>query len=168
MKEKEFFSLYSNNKIDDRLRKVFDILNFYSCNRCFSIFDSSEKLDKHRKNVHDSNTRLVLSDPSNRLEKIMDEEMIKKPIETSRFTCYYSNINGLYSKYEYLNKVILAFKRNIDIIILVESKIESARLAPFLAGYTSFKCDAIKIGRVCSAGLVIYVRSLPLNHGNIY
>jgi hypothetical protein len=123
-------------------------------------------LDKHRKDIHESDTRLVNSGLSIQLKKTMDDEMNKKPIEPSRFTCFYANINGLLSKYEYLNKVILAFKRNIDNVILVESKIDEKKLAPFLTGYTSFKCDAESSAKNCSGGLVIYVRILAKGHGN--
>jgi hypothetical protein len=133
MIEKEFFSKYSNKNID-KLIKLFDINNKYICDRCYNSFDTRENLDEHQKNFHVLNSISETACSSYRLEKIMEEALIKKPIEPTRFTCFYANINGLNSKYEYLNKDILAFKRNIDIIILVESKIDKSKLAPFLTG----------------------------------
>jgi hypothetical protein len=180
MIEKEFFSKYSNKQIDNKLIKLFDINNKYICDRCYNSFDTRENLDEHQNNNHVLNSILETASTSYRLEKIMEEALNKKPIEPSRFTCFYANINGLNAKYEYLNKVILAFKRNIDIIILVESKIDNSKLAPFLTGYTYYKCDAESIvitdnkvekkkkGQTCSAGLVIYIRILKKDNGNIY
>jgi hypothetical protein len=114
---KEFFSKYSNKNIDNKLIKLFDINNKYICDRYYNSFDTRENLDEHQNNFHVLNSISETACSSHRLEKIMEKALNKKPIDPTRFTCFFANINGLYSKYEYLNKVILAFKRNIDIIM---------------------------------------------------